>query len=462
MIDQKRKNMKIRHTSILALLTIVFANCSSEPEMQTALINGKITVADSVDSSKDYSGIQLLITHREDVDSEVDTLFLEQSNRLGNITGKVEFPFQGIYPVYISRNGNVIGSTQFILADNDTINFSGELPGLSENFEVDSRENRAMEVYNRVDKGFRRVLAYINAGAVADTLIEDELRKWSDLFWEVYENYPGTFASNMAGGESVRLLNTFDQNLMMKRINDALPSDEMIGVAAKYGFEYKAETQGVEGAVSYLDSLQGLTKNPKIKRALDQERIAFYFDSARVDIAKDLLAEFEKEYDDDPKAQQWAKTIGYDLSYLAPGYRVPEFSFETDEGEIIAPDSLVGKPYILEITPVASRLYQNQYDRTVVIHQIYQNYDLEVFTIPLDKSEVTVQAFFDERVKHWSVAKFGGFDVQKLIETFNVTQVPTRILIDQQGNIVRKYVAEDFTDVIQGLNTIIKQNQKGS
>jgi glutathione peroxidase-family protein len=144
---------------------------------------------------------------------------------------------------------------------------------------------------------------------------------------------------------------------------------------------------------------------------------------------------------------------------LAPGFRVPDFSFTTQEGDSINSSTLIGKPYIIEITPVASRLYQDQYDRTVVIHQIYQNYDLEIFTIPLDRSEVTVNAFFEERVKHWGVAAFGTFDIQKLIETFNVTDVPTRILVDQNGNIVRKYVASEFTDVIQGMNTVINQSK---
>lgn len=62
-------------------------------------------------------------------------------------------------------------------------------------------------------------------------------------------------------------------------------------------------------------------------------------------------------------------------------------------------------------------------------------------------------------MKHWGVAAFGTFDIQKLIETFNVTDVPTRILVDQNGNIVRKYVASEFTDVIQGMNTVINQSK---
>jgi hypothetical protein len=40
-----------------------------------------------------------------------------------------------------------------------------------------------------------------------------------------------------------------------------------------------------------------------------------------------------------------------------------------------------------------------------------------------------------------------------------VTDVPTRILVDQNGNIVRKYVASEFTDVIQGMNTVINQSK---
>lgn len=451
--------MKIRNIFYLVFLAYALASCSNDPEFETAYLNGTITVADSVDDSKDYSGIQLIITYQESATSKVDTIFNKATNANGIVKGKVEFPQKGIYPVFINRNGNQVATTQFILADNDTLTFSGVLPALNVNFELDSREHRAMETFDRVDRGFKRVAAYIAAGAIEDSLIYDEVLKWSDLYWEIHEKHTETIAANLAASESARLLNTIDKQMMMQRIDDALTSEDAIFAAVSFGFPYIAKEKGLDKGISYLDSLSELTEREDLILGLDQKKIEVLYDSSRVDEAKSALEIFEKKYNSKTNAMQWAKNIGYDLAYLAPGFRVPDFSFATQEGDSINSSTLIGKPYIIEITPVASRLYQDQYDRTVVIHQIYQNYDLEIFTIPLDRSEVTVNAFFEERVKHWGVAAFGTFDIQKLIETFNVTDVPTRILVDQNGNIVRKYVASEFTDVIQGMNTVINQSK---
>ncbi len=454
--------MKKGLAALLLTGAFIFINCSSQPEWDTVLIEGKISVADSIDSTGDFSGFRVDIAYTKPGTSQVDTLFSYTTKKDGVIKGRVKFPEQGLYPVLISRNGNPIGAIQFILADNDTISFSAVLPDITQSFTVDSREQRAMDDYNRINKNFRRVVAYINAGAVADSAIQDEIAKWSALFWEIKQEHNGTFASNLAARESIRLLSTINKEAMMGALNTSLESERMITVAMDFGLEYVSNKSGVEGGTNYLDSLKRLTKNKDILRLVSQKQIKYNFDSSRVSFARELLTNFKKEFEDDSLAMRWAKIIGYDLNYLAPGFQVPEFSFITQRGDTVNSNSMVGKAYILEITPVASRMYQNQYDRAVVIHQIYRNYNLEILTVPLDESEVTVTAFFEERVKHWPVARLGSFDIKDLIEKFNITDVPTRILVDQSGTIVKKYVAGDFADVLDGLSTIINQKNIGS
>ncbi len=455
--------MKTTHKVLFIVLTGILFSCSSKPEMNTAYIQGTITVADSVDASGDYSGIGVLITYRDNAESKLDTLFNKTTNQSGKISGKIKFPNQGVYPVFFTRNNTQVAVSQFLLADNDTTVFSAELPSFGQTLEIESREQNAMDQFSRISRGFNRVAAYISAGAVEDTLVEPEVRKWSNLFWEVSENHPGTLAEDLAMTESVRLLEIIDKEFMMERIDLSLTRNEqMILTASNYGFNHISSSEGIQNGINYLDSLLQLATDEDIKINLKQRKVEAYYDSSFIDEAQKSLEDFEKSYKDNSRAMEWAKTIGYDLDYLAPGYRIPAFSFVTQAGDSVNASTLMGKPYILEITPVASRIYQSQYDRTVVLHQIYQNYDLEIYTIPLDKSEVTVDAFFEDRVKHWNVAEFGTFDIQRLIEKFNVTDVPTRILVDRQGNIVRKYVTTEFTDVIQGMNTIISQTKRES
>jgi thioredoxin-related protein len=86
---------------------------------------------------------------------------------------------------------------------------------------------------------------------------------------------------------------------------------------------------------------------------------------------------------------------------------------------------------------------------------------LEVVTLPLDENQVTVDAFFEERVKPWPVADAKAFDRQELLKKFNIRMIPTRFLIDEDGQIIRKYVGNEFDDVIQGIQKIInKDNSK--
>jgi len=187
-----------------------------------------------------------------------------------------------------------------------------------------------------------------------------------------------------------------------------------------------------------------------------------YFDSSRIGEAKDLLDEYEQDYSDSPSSKKWIRRIRYDLNYLAPGVDAPDFSFVTMEGDTVNNQNLTGSTYIIEISPLANFEYQNDYDRTMVIGEIYKNYGLKIFTIPLDQSEVTVNAFFDERRKAWPVAKLGSFDVQDVIQKFNVVQVPTRILIDENGVVIRKYERNEFSEVIQGLNRAFSDSNSPS
>jgi len=48
------------------------------------------------------------------------------------------------------------------------------------------------------------------------------------------------------------------------------------------------------------------------------------------------------------------------------------------------------------------------------------------------------------------------------MELFNIRVIPTRFLIDRKGRIVRKYVGREYTDVIQGIQSIIKQDKTAS
>lgn len=440
-----------QYTFYLAAALILMSACSSDPEPLQTVVKGTITVADSIDTSGDYSGIGVTIVTRDSSNALTDTLFNEVTDMSGSFQGNVEFPEKRYYNMFISRNGTVLGNVGVILADGDTLKLNAELPGLEQTLTLNSREHEAMETLARVDRGFQRIGLFARSGALPDSLLLDETKKWADLYWEVFEKHPNTIAAYLSAEKSASIVSSFDQQKMLDRINEALPEDYMFSAALNLAKPYIAQTQGFDAASNYLDSLVQISGNESVKEAIKRDKIMMYFDSSRVKEAKTLLNKYEEEYTSS-ESKKWARRIRYDLNYLAPGVLVPDFSFVTLAGDTVSNASLSGDVYILEISPLANAEYQNDYDRTLIIHEIYKNYGLKIFTVPLDESPLTVEGFFEERRKVWSVAELGSFDVQDMIQKFNVVQVPTRFLIDENGVLIRKYERGEFEEVIQGLN----------
>tara|TARA_R110002050_G_scaffold12401_11_gene40868 strand:+ start:78493 stop:79857 length:1365 start_codon:yes stop_codon:yes gene_type:complete len=453
--------MKIKTFWLAIAAFIMLVNCGNGTEKGSSEINAKITVADSVDATGNYSGIQVLILDFSKGTDQADTLFISKTDTSGFLRGTVKVPSQGLYPLVVSRNGVNLMRSQVLLSANDTLSISGELPGLAGNFKVDSREERAVQIFRRVDTGFSRVLIYLRGGAIADSLVSNEIHKWSDLYWDVYKEYPGTIAASLGAKQSIRILKGFNDDLLLERMNESLTTDQMITNAADFGKKFIAEKQGFDASISFVDSLKSLTKNKDVLQALDKVIIVSYYDSSRVDKSAELLDKFKRQYKNDEIAMEWAGKLDYDLTYLSPGKKMPHFEFVTFDGDSISTESLKGTAYILEISPVTNQMYQTQFDRALVIHQLYQNSGINFYTIPLEKSAITADAFFEERNRPWPVAKPGAFDVKSILDTLNVTIIPTRFLVDEKGIISRKYVAEDFDGVLEGINKIInKKNQE--
>lgn len=441
------------------LIGVVFWGCSSGADKNEAYISGHLTVADSIDTTGDFSNIGLTIISRDSANAKADTLFHTLTDSTGRFSGTVRFDKKRQYPAIISRNSQNLAQFGVILADGDSVRITGQLPNLSQTLSISSREHDAMTQYQRIREGFQRILKFARAGRLTGDSLRQELDKWSNLYWDVYQKNPGTIASQLSARESISILQGLDNQKMMQRIRAVQDNDSLSDLGATFGKNYIAQSQGLESALAYLDTLSSITESEDKSMRISMERIKLLYDSARVKTAKEKLTSFTNEYPKDQTSNKWVESMRYDLNYLSPGDSIPDFSFKAN-GKTISRDSLIGTPYILEITRLSNRLYQDQFDRTVVIHSIYKNYGLQVVTIPLDDSQVTVNAFFQERMKPWPVANAQAFDQQQLLKEFNVQFIPTRFLIDREGNIVRKYVGNEYKDVIQGIQTIIQKDKE--
>lgn len=439
------------------ILMLVSTGCSSDDDTLHAPIEGQITVSDSLDSSGDDGGIHVSILKKDSAAAAADTLFYAVTNKGGFFSGEAHFNRRGRYLMRVSRNGQLVGQGGVILAANDSLKIFAKLPAFSSTLQIYSKEHNALTTYNRVERSFQRVAAFARAGQLKGDSLVAELQKWPDIYWQVYQQYPQTIAGGFGARRSIELLSQWNPSEMMQKVRQIQQNDDLAVIAAVRGKNYLAKKEGAAYALAYLDTLQKQTNNKHSRMRIEMERINLMYDSAMVKQARQLLHTFKKTYDKDQWASEWAKSMTYDLEYLAPGDPIPAFSF-TYSGHDISRENMKGRPYLLEITPLSSPQYQQQYDRTLVIYNIYKNYDLEVITIPLDTSQVTIDAFFEERMKPWPVASSGDFDRDSLIKTFNIKSVPVRFLVDEQGRIARRYIGPEYEDVIQGIQQLIKSN----
>lgn len=416
-------------------------------------------MADSVQKSNDFSGIGITIIQKDSANADADTLFDAVTDSAGTLSGTVTFKEKRQYPAIISRHNRNLGRIGIILADGDSIDIKGQLPNLGDSFTITSREHEAMKVYERISRNYQRIQQFANAGILKGDSLRQEIDKWSNIFWEVYKENEGTIGSELAARDAVSILQGIDNQKMMNRLREIQEQDKFSDLGARIGKNYIANARGLEPALSYLDTLRNITEDRDKRMQISMERIKLLYDSARIDAAQNELKTFKDQFPKDIRPQSWVESMDYDLSYLSPGDTIPSFSF-TQNGNTFSRDSLLGTPYILEVTRLSNKLYQNQFDRTVAIHSIYKNFGLEVVTLPLDESQVTVDAFFEERLKPWPVADAQSFDRQKLVDKFNIRLIPTRFLVDRNGKIVRKYVGNEYQDVIGGIQTLFQKEKE--
>jgi len=451
--------MKFKAASLLLFAAILSVGCSSsDNDLQEAHISGQITVDEELDSSGDNSGIELIVSFQR-ADEPRDTLFFARTDEDGYFSGTAQFERRDVYPVVVTRNRNAFGILNVVFADGDSVSINAKLPDVNDTAEISSKENDVLRTFQRVERNFNRVAQYINIGAVSEDSVTIELQNWSNIYWQIYEENPGTLASDLAGNMSVSILSGWNDSLMVERAESLIGAKNRLRSNGRsVMLDYYAETEGLDRAVSFLNRIETLSDNQDDKMTIKMDLIELLYDSSRTAEATEELNQFKETYSDVTLAMEWAENIGYDIEFLAPGSPFPDFTFETINEDSVSSDGMSGSPYIIEFTRLDNRLYQQQFDRTVAIYQIYSNFGLDIITVPIAANQIAVEAFFSERDLYWYFVQPNSFDTDDLVERFNINRVPTRFLVDSDGTIIRRYIGDEFQEVVRGLQNITSQN----
>lgn len=448
---------------VLLAVILMYSACGKADEPEPFLsshITGRISVDAQLDTTRDYSGIELEIVLPDTSGQLTDTLLYARTDEDGNYQSDVRFPRTDVYTLTLSRHDQNVGTVNLVLAEDDTVRFNVELPDVEETAVIESAENDLYSSYERLNTGFNRVLQFANAGLITADTLNMEVRKWSDLYWDFYEKNKESFAGIESAASSIRLLEGWENELMIQRLNQVVrESNNLVPFAARIGTRHYANEYGLDRALAYIDTLRnksGLDQRASME--LHRSRIELLYDSARVETARIELNEFKEHFSNIREASIWINRFEFDLTSLSPGSEMPGFEVQTLEAGTITKESLKGRAYILEFTRLDNFLYQEQFDRNIAIYQIYKNYDIEFITVPFGANEIVLSAFFEERARLWPFAQPGSFDAEELIERYNINTIPTRILVDSDGMVVRKYEGTEYNDIIRGLQLVLNDN----
>jgi len=442
----------IRSCLTISLLIVLGACSKAQDYPHLTTITGRITVADSVDTTGDFSGFKLSIV-LSDTTGRPDTLFKATTARDGRFRSQILVPAQGRYQITIGRYENQLATAIIVLGKEDSVRITAEFPNIEKTFLVESPENEAMRAYDRITRSYNRVLQFLQRGALSPDSIPDELMKWSKIYWELQDQYPTSLASRLGIIESFNILDGVNDSLMVARLTAMNQDETLMRSVSILSIGAMTREQGLTSTLDYLNKRKKASKDAVNRRYLDISRVQLLSDSLRIAEALKEMDAFDKEHTDQV-SKGWSGMTRIDLTQLSLGKPMPSFTLRLEGGAKLPSDSLKGKPYILEIASLRDPIYQQQFTQMQGYFYVYNPMGLQFYTIPIEDNVVVIDGFYQDRDQLWPLAEAGYWREGDLMQRLNITSLPVRFLVDGEGKIVRKY-AGNINLIVPDLQRVI-------
>ena len=161
-----------------------------------------------------------------------------------------------------------------------------------------------------------------------------------------------------------------------------------------------------------------------------------------LDFYEDQLKLFEKSIPD--SWQLNLLTSRYqDIKKLAIGSVAPDFSLPNPDGELIRLSSFRGKYIFLDFWASWCQPCRVENPELVQVYDKFKGEDFEILGVSFDKKkENWLKAISQDELEWKHVSDLKYFD-SELIELYNITNVPTTLLLDPGGVIIAKNIHAD-------------------
>lgn len=433
--------------SALALLLAACRNPSdSVPDAAVvSYLSGRLTVNPEVDSVRDYRGFEVLALGESA--GSVDTLGRATTDSTGAFAMALDAPRRGVYSLLISRRGSVLNLAELVVAPGDSAVIEAQMPlAPGRILRVRSYENSAWAAYKNARAQYNEsLMRLLRAGTYDEERVRTAVMQTSAILWSVRENFGGTLGAEMASADAVTMLDGWDDALLLARAGEVETTNPGLVDVVRAARRAEARVRGQEAALALVRDFEGRVSDPEIRAAIHSELTVAHMDSLERSAAVEAALSLRETYPSSPWAE-WAQHAVYEIEQLQPGMKAPSFVLTSRSGGAVTLDRLKGKLVLLEFFRPDDELFLRQLEARARLYDAAAG-RLAFVAVSVEPDTLLTDALYEGRyIPGTSVIAPLGLE-SKVAEAYNVHVLPTRVLIDAEGRIVRKFVGGDFTAI---------------
>lgn len=429
---------------VLWLVTPVLwlSACAPAPEQEDLTVQSHVYGEMTATAPDSISGLSLLF-FRTGAEGQVDTLGYVTPDAEGRFTVDLTAPERGIYAMALLRNGTPIRIDDIALAQGDSIFLPIRLPLTRAPLRPRSTENIAWLAYKNarllLDEGQNVDLEAPNA---LDQLRQVALQT-STILYSMRDNYAGTLAAEIAMAESILLLESIDDTLLVDRALELEPTNVLFVSVGRAVRRAASRVHGQTEALRLVHLLRERATRDEEKAALMSEVVMAHLDSLDGRAARSAAQRLVREHPNSTWVV-WADRAQYEAENLMPGMRMPGFDVRTLAGARLTPDSLRGNLTILEFVQTTDPEFRRELAQRDLLFGRLRDEAFRVVTVALDADTLMARAFFSQNnsAHHELIAPRRLED--PFVQAYNIQTLPTRYLIEPDGRILGRHVGPGF------------------
>ncbi len=401
-------------------------------------LEGRLTVSAEVDSVPDYRDFEVLVALSNE--GEPDTLGFAVTDSTGGFHLGVTAPDRGLYPLFVSRRGQILGVGELAVAEGDSATLKATFPLGNRSLRFRSLENSAWAAYRNTKAQYNQALVeLIRSGQYDERAVANRVAQTTMIFWDIRTTFPNTMGSEVASAEAVLMIGGWNDSLALAWAMEIDPHHPSYAEVGRMARQAQARLAGQAAALQLIGDFQARAVNDQQRAQLQSELVLAHLDSLQHDEA---LAAAHALTDTYPNTDwtDWAARAIYELENLLPGMMAPSFTATTNEGDTVVLDSLRGRLVLLEFYVPQDPVFQREVRERNALYEAVGEAALAIVSVSAEPDTLLNEAFLEGRdVPGFHVFAPEGLD-NRVARSYNINVLPTRYLIDGEGKIVGKYV----------------------